>query len=70
MYVAVDVTNNGNYGGFTINNVLGRLECPAEPRLLYLKAQFHAYISFVISDPLTKRTGSEEALHCLWSGYS
>jgi hypothetical protein len=69
MHVAVDVTNNGNYGRFTINNVLGRLECPAEPRLLYLKAQFHAYTSFVISDPLTQRTGSEEALHCLRSGY-
>lgn len=69
MHVVVDVANNGNYGRFTINTVLGRLECPTKPRLPYLNAQFHAYISFVISDPLAKRAGSEDALHCLRSGY-
>ena len=69
LHVAVDVTNNSEYGRFTINEVLGRLDCPAEPQLLYLKAQFHAYTSFVIPDPLTECTGSEEALHCLRSGY-
>jgi hypothetical protein len=68
-HVAVEAANNGDYGRFTINEVLGRLDCPAEPRLLYLKAQFHAYTSFTLPDPLTGRTGTEEALHCLRSGY-
>ena len=69
LHVTVEVVNSGNYGRFTINDVLGRLDCPAEPRLLYLKAQFHAYTSFIVPDPLTGRTGTEEALHCLKSGY-
>ena len=34
-------------------------------RLLYFKAQFHAYTSSFFPD----RTGTEEALHCLKSGY-
>src|SRR2546427_393498 len=46
-----------------------RLSCPPEPRLLYSKAQFHAFSSFVLPDPLTGRTGTEEALHTLRSGY-
>ena len=70
IHVAVNVISDGNYGRFTINDVLGRLECPTEPRLLYFKAQFHAYTSSVVPDPLTGRTGTEEALHCLKSGYS
>ena len=68
-HVTVQVANEGNYGRFAINDVLGRLDCPAEPRLLYLKAQFHAYTSCVVPDALTGRTGTEEALHCLRSGY-
>lgn len=28
----------------------------------------HAYTSFILPDPLTGRTGTEEALHCLNSG--
>ncbi|KAI9765237.1 MAG: hypothetical protein M1840_007729 [Geoglossum simile] len=68
-HVYIDVENEGQYGRFTINSILGRLDCPAEPRLLYLKAQFHAYTSFVVPDPLTGRTGTEEALHCLKSGF-
>ena len=68
-HVRVRVENNGIYGRFTVNETLGRLDCPAEPRLLYLKAQFHAYTSFVLPDVLTGRTGTEEALHCLKSGY-
>ena len=67
-HVAVNISNDGGYSRFTINEILGRLDCPAEPRLLYLKAQFHAVTSFVVSDPLTGRTGTEEALHCLRSG--
>jgi hypothetical protein len=67
-HVAVFVNNDGDYGRFAINEILGRLECPAEPRLLYLKAMYHAYTSFVLPDPLTGRTGTEEALHFLQSG--
>lgn len=59
----------GHYATFTINEVLGRIDCPPEPRLLYLKAQLHAYTSFILPDPLTRRTGTEEALHILSSGY-
>lgn len=68
-HVSLCVTNEGNYAKFMINDVLGRLDCPTEPRLLYLKAMYHAYTSFVLPDPLTGRTGTEEALHCLKSGY-
>jgi hypothetical protein len=67
-HVAISVGNNGDYGRFTINEILGRLECPAEPQLLYLKAMYHAYTSFVLPDSLTGRTGTEEALRCLQSG--
>ena len=69
IHVTINVVSDGNYGRFTINDVLGRIECPTEPRLLYFKAQFHAYTSSVVPDPLTGRTGTEEALHCLKSGY-
>ena len=68
-HVTVKVENCGFYGRFVIDDVLGRLDSPTEPILLYAKAQFHAYTSFVVPDPLTKRTGTEEALHCLNSGY-
>lgn len=57
-----------HYGRYTINKTLGRLDCPAEPRLLYFKALCHAYTSFLNPDPLTGRTGTEESLHCLRSG--
>src|ERR1019366_5814429 len=36
-HISLHVTNDGKYAKFMINNVLGRLDCPAEPRLLYLK---------------------------------
>ncbi|KAH7319411.1 hypothetical protein BKA65DRAFT_101684 [Rhexocercosporidium sp. MPI-PUGE-AT-0058] len=68
-HIIVTVLNNADYGRYTINDVLGRLDCAAEPRLLYLKAAYHAYTSSVIPDPLTGRTGTEEAIHCLKSGY-
>jgi len=69
-HVEVNLANNGIYATFMINEVLGRLDCPAEPRLLYLKAHLHAYTSYFIPDTLTGRTGTEEAFHCLASGYS
>lgn len=68
-HVRVQVENKGIYGRFSVNEILGRLDCPAEPRLLYSKAQFHAYTSFVLPDTLTGRSGTEEALHCLKSGF-
>ncbi|KAI9833796.1 MAG: hypothetical protein M1819_003531 [Sarea resinae] len=68
-HVETAVTNDGSYGRFIINDTLGRLECATEPRLLYFKARLHAYTSFVLPDPLTGRTGTEESLHCLQSGY-
>lgn len=67
LHVAVSVANEGVYGRYAINSTLGRLECAPEPRLLYLKAFLHACTSFVIPDPLTGRTGTEEALHFLQS---
>lgn len=60
-----DATNIGN---FDINEVLGRLETPPEPALVFFKAYFHALTSFPIPDPLTLRTGMEEAFHILRSG--
>lgn len=38
-----------------INKVLGRLECPSEPRLIYFKAYYHTATSFLLPDPLTGR---------------
>ena len=61
---------SGDYGRFFINQTLGRVECAAEPRLLLAKAMIHAYTSMIIPDPLTGRTGTEEAIHCLNSGIS
>ena len=68
IHVVVRVENDGGYGKYIIDEVLGRLQCPSEPFLLYSKAQFHAFTSFVLPDRLTGRTGTEEALHCLQSG--
>ncbi|KAF1941022.1 hypothetical protein EJ02DRAFT_423478 [Clathrospora elynae] len=53
---------------YNVNEVLGRIECSPEPRLLYMKALLHAYTSHPIFDPLTNRTGGEEALYLLQTG--
>ncbi|KAH7115923.1 hypothetical protein B0J11DRAFT_571692 [Dendryphion nanum] len=67
-HVAVDITmTDGIYMRFTINEVLGRIECPMEPRMLYMKAQLHAYTSHFLPDLLTGRTGLDEAIHYLSS---
>ncbi|KAI9374594.1 hypothetical protein BJX61DRAFT_540599 [Aspergillus egyptiacus] len=68
-HVLVEIDNRGNYLKYTINNALWRLECPAVPKLLYTKAQLHALTSHLLPDPLTGRTGTQEALSCLQSGY-
>ncbi|KAK6502488.1 hypothetical protein TWF506_003070 [Arthrobotrys conoides] len=68
-HVEIDLAPNGSYGRYQINTILGRVDCPPEPRLLHTKALLHAYTSFILPDPLTGRTGTEEALYCLRSGY-
>ncbi|KAL4782195.1 hypothetical protein BJX76DRAFT_359187 [Aspergillus varians] len=67
-HVLLEVEHTGNYMRYTINNVLQRLECPADPQLLYPKARLHALTSHLLPDPLTGRTGAQEALYCLQSG--
>ena len=59
---------NRAYARFEIDNTLGRLTCPPEPRLLCTKVQLHAFTSYALADPLTGRTGEEEAFHTLLSG--
>lgn len=73
VHVAVTVsgieTDGGTqYAKFEIDDVLGRLSCPSEGSILYFKALFHAITSFPVPDPLTARTGTEEALDVLQSG--
>ncbi|RSL53391.1 hypothetical protein CEP54_010421 [Fusarium duplospermum] len=70
MHVAVGLANEGLYAKFTVNQLLGRLDCPPEPLLLYLKAALHALTSFPLPDGLTGRTGTEEARHCLLAARS
>ncbi|KAH7316968.1 hypothetical protein B0I35DRAFT_354831 [Stachybotrys elegans] len=70
IHVAVKVANEGHYARYSVNQLLGRLECAPEPALLYLKAALHALTSFPLPDSLTLRTGTEEARHCLLSARS
>ncbi|KAJ4252346.1 hypothetical protein NW762_010944 [Fusarium torreyae] len=65
IHIAVRITNEGVYAKYTLNSVLGRLDCPPEPLLLYLKAAIHALTSFPLLDDFTGKTGTEEARHCL-----
>ncbi|KAL8728585.1 MAG: hypothetical protein Q9166_005318 [cf. Caloplaca sp. 2 TL-2023] len=64
-HVNVSIVHTGYYARFSINTLLGRLECAVEPRLLYFKDYCHAVTSSIHPDPLTSRTGTEEALSCL-----
>ncbi|KAF5691719.1 hypothetical protein FCIRC_297 [Fusarium circinatum] len=70
IHVAVRISNEGVYAKYTLNSVLGRLDCPPEPLLLYLKAAIHALTSFPLPDDFTGKTGTEEARHCLLSRIS
>jgi len=65
--VEIQILNDGCYGQYSINCVLGRLQCVADSQLLLMKAQLHAYTSLPLPDSLTGRTGTEEALTCLSS---
>ena len=66
-HVRVMITPSCDYGKFTVNEVLGRLDCPAERRLQYVKALLHACTSYTLNDPLLGQTGTEEALQDLQS---
>ncbi|KAF5529463.1 hypothetical protein FNAPI_13867 [Fusarium napiforme] len=70
IHVAVRISNEGVYAKYTLNPVLGRLDCPPEPLLLYLKAAIHALTSFPLPDDFTGKTGTEESRHCLLSACS
>ncbi|KAF1837673.1 hypothetical protein BDW02DRAFT_107422 [Decorospora gaudefroyi] len=68
-HVLVEIEmGRGLYLQYGVNEVLGRIECPPEPKLLYMKALLHAYTSSVFYDPLTRRTGTEEAIYLLQTG--
>ena len=67
-HVQLCISHTGFYARFLVNRVLGRLECASEPRLIYFKAYCHAVTAFVLPDPLTGRTGTDEAIYCLQSG--
>ncbi|KAI1211128.1 uncharacterized protein F4807DRAFT_25762 [Annulohypoxylon truncatum] len=68
MHIRVRTEEAQNYGRYTVDETLNRLSCPPEPWLLYTKALYHAFTSFCLPDPLTGRTGTEEASHILRSG--
>lgn len=69
IHVAIEIgLEEGIYLTFSVNDVLGRIDCPPEPKLLYMKALLHAYTSHFICDALTGRTGTEEALYLLQTG--
>ena len=57
-----------HYVHFTVNDTLGRIDCAAEPVMVYRKAEIHAVTNSPVPDPLTGKTGAEEALSILSSG--
>ncbi|KAI1817158.1 hypothetical protein GGS20DRAFT_582854 [Poronia punctata] len=67
VHVRIEGTG-GSYAQYKIDNVLGRLSCSPEPRLVQAKALYHALTSFCLKDPLTGRTGASEAIYILTSG--
>jgi hypothetical protein len=69
IHVLVRANSTTEYGLFMIDQILGRLTCLPEPRLVFSKALFHAFTSFHVPDGLTQRTGAEEAMHILQSGH-
>ncbi|PSK48404.1 Fatty acid synthase subunit beta [Elsinoe australis] len=60
--------NAFGYAKYEVDDILGRLHCPPDSCLLYTKAFLHAMTSFLIPDPLTGMTGTEEAINVLTSG--
>jgi hypothetical protein len=68
MHVMIRTENTGGYATYNIDNVLGRLNSAPEPQTRYNKALLHEFTSYFMPDPLTGRTGTEEALLWLQSG--
>lgn len=69
IHVSIDIgIKTDKYLKYDINEVLGRIDCPPEPSLLYTSALLHALTSHVVPDPLTGRTGVDEALRLLQTG--
>jgi len=61
-HVTISITRQFNtYIKFDVDDYLGRLTNTPEPRLIYFKALLHALTSSIHPDPLTGRTGTEEA---------
>ncbi|KAL5609418.1 hypothetical protein FOVSG1_004099 [Fusarium oxysporum f. sp. vasinfectum] len=69
-HVTVRVEPSDKFGRFNINSTLGRIDCAPEPTLVFTKALLHACTSFLLPDPLTGRTGTEEAIEWLQAGIS
>ncbi|KAJ4247759.1 hypothetical protein NW762_012967 [Fusarium torreyae] len=69
-HVSVRIKPSDKYGRFNINTALGRIDCAPEPILVFTKALLHACTSFLLPDPLTGRTGTEEAIEWLQAGIS
>ncbi|KAH7082745.1 hypothetical protein BKA63DRAFT_433265 [Paraphoma chrysanthemicola] len=67
-HVSISIRNTGAFLKFDVNGILGRIECPAEPILMFNRALWHASTSYFLPDALTKRTGVDEALQYLDSG--
>ncbi|KAI1385347.1 uncharacterized protein F4822DRAFT_445312 [Hypoxylon trugodes] len=70
VYVETNRDPSRVYIRFMVNKTLGRLDCAAEPVLVYKKAEIHAFTSFVLPDTLTGLTGIESSLAILSSGMS
>ncbi|RYP92931.1 hypothetical protein DL770_000981 [Monosporascus sp. CRB-9-2] len=68
VFVSASHAPTVHYIRFTVNETLGRIDCAAEPTLVYMKAQIHAHTNGPVPDPLTGRSGAEEALSILSSG--
>lgn len=69
-HIEINIDSSGSvaYLRYDIDEVMGRLTSAPETPLLYTKAYLHALTSFPLPDPLTGRTGLEEAIHILESG--
>lgn len=68
VHIRVNPKATSGFGKFSVNDLLGRIECAPEPMLVYTKAYLHAVTSHPVPDHLTGKTGTEEALHWLSSG--
>lgn len=68
VWIVAPKTPEVRYTRFTVNSTLGRIDCAAEPAMVYRKAQIHALTNGPVADTLTGRTGAEEALSILSSG--